>query len=228
MRSRQLDTERRILAEHPQKLKALSEKHAEALSSLENRHLSAEIDLERTLETERQACETRLKHMQAYCNPRYVVEGMPNRVVTKQHHRQLEQQRHARNGMDNLHAARINVLREKQAKQLERIVAKQEAEIEATDLDLSTKMQELEARREGEKEMLKNEFHDRRIKLTKRWELAEAVERKKLENETGQAYGSLPPIEWDERREGEEEDGVDSELAKDAMVVYDAATLDMI
>ncbi|KAL8971400.1 MAG: hypothetical protein Q9183_001069, partial [Haloplaca sp. 2 TL-2023] len=86
MRSRQLDTERRILAEHPQKLKALSEKHAEALSSLENRHLSAEVDLECTLETERQACETRLKHMQAYCNPRYVIEGMPNRVVTKQHH----------------------------------------------------------------------------------------------------------------------------------------------
>ncbi|KAL8873130.1 MAG: hypothetical protein Q9174_001346 [Haloplaca sp. 1 TL-2023] len=227
MHSRQLDTERRILAEHPQKLKALSEKHAEALSSLENRHLSAEVDLERTLETERQACETRLKHMQAYCNPRYVIEGMPNRVVTKQHHRQLEQQRHARNGMDNLHTARINVLREKQAKQLERIVGKQEAEIEAADLDLSTKMQALEARRESEKEMLKNEFLDRRRRLTKRWELAEAVERRKLENETGEAYGSLPPIEWDESRGGEEDDGVDSELAKDALAVCDAATLNM-
>lgn len=228
MRSRQLDTERRILNDHPQRLKALQERHAEASSSLEHRHLSAEVDLERTLEVERQACETRLKHMQAYCNPRSVVEGMPNRVVTKQHYRQLEQQRHVRNGMDNLHAARINVLREKQAKQLERVLGKQQMEMEEMDLELSRKMQALETRCQKEKEMLRNEFRERRTRLTKRWNLAEAIARRNLENETGKAYGALPSIEWDERREGEEEEVMDSDLVREATMVYDAATLDMI
>ncbi|KAL8726778.1 MAG: hypothetical protein Q9181_005927 [Wetmoreana brouardii] len=222
MGSRQLDIERRILDEHPQRLKALQDRHAEALSSLEQRHLSAEVDLERTLEVERQACETRLKHMQAYCNPRSTIEGMPNRVVTKQHYRQLEQQRHALNGMDNLHAARINVLREKQAKQLERIIGKQESEFEEVDLGLSRKLQDLERRRQDEQELLIHEFRERRKRLTKRWALTEAIMRRKLRNETGEAFGPLPAVEWDERQGEEEEELID------ARMVYDVATLDMI
>ncbi|KAL8684336.1 MAG: hypothetical protein Q9218_008330 [Villophora microphyllina] len=233
MRSRQLEHERRLLNEHPQRLKALQQRHAEALSALEHRHLSAEVDLERTLEIERQGCETRLKHMQAYCNPRHVIEGMPNRVVTKQHRRQLEQQRHVRDQMGNLHTARINVLREKQAKQLERVMGKQEAEIGAADLELSQKMQELEMRCEKEKERLGKEFEERRKRLVRRWDLAEAIQRRRLENEMGVMFGALPGIEWEERgQEEEEEDGhVDGRLAsevRDSGIVYDAATLEMI
>ncbi|KAI4204205.1 MAG: hypothetical protein LQ350_001396 [Teloschistes chrysophthalmus] len=238
MRSRQLDTERRLLEEHPQKLRTLQQRHADALATLEHRHLSAEVDLERTLEIERQACGTRLKHMQAYCNPRHKIEGMPNRVVTKQHHRQLEQQRYVWAGIDNLHAARINVLREKQAKQLERVMGKQEAELEAVDLELSQKMQRLDERCRQQEGALKEEFRERRRRLVKRWDLAEAIQRRRLENETGEVYGALPAIEWgDEQREceggEEEEDGgsVDGLLAEEMRgegIVYDAARLDMI
>ncbi|KAL9584455.1 MAG: hypothetical protein Q9212_002121, partial [Teloschistes hypoglaucus] len=188
MRSRQLDTERRLLDEHPQRLKTLQQRHTDALATLEHRHLSAEVDLERTLEIERQACGTRLKHMQAYCNPRHKIEGMPNREVTKQHHRQLEQQRYVCEGIDILHAARINVLREKQAKQLERVMGKQEAELEAVDLELSQKMQRLEERCGQEEGALKGEFRERRRRLVKRWDLAEAIQRRRLENETGEVY----------------------------------------
>ncbi|KAL8652205.1 MAG: hypothetical protein Q9226_004362 [Calogaya cf. arnoldii] len=230
MRSRQEDTRKRLLEEHPQRVKALQHRHAEALSSLEHRHLSSEIDLERTLELERQACATRLKHMQAYCNRRSVFEGMPNRIVTQQNYRQLDQQYLVRDGMENLHASRINVLREKQAKQLERIVAKQELEVEQADKDLATTMQKLETTCQLETQMLTEEFAERRKRLVARWSLAEAILRKRLENDTGEAYGALPPILWDDERQeiGEHEDDIDDELARDARMAYDASTLNMI
>lgn len=230
MRSRQASREQKILDEYPQRVNTAKERHAEALSSLEQRHLSAEVDLERTLDIERQACDTRLKHMQAYCNPRSVIEGMPNRVVTKQHHRQLEQQYHVRSGMGNLHTARINVLREKQGKQLERIIGKQELELKEMEKELASKMQQLESASQSDEQMLQHEFSERRQRLTSRWSLAEAIERKKLENETDEAYAPLPPIEWGHPHEGtgENEELVDNGLLQDARMAYDAATFNMI
>ncbi|KAL8863531.1 MAG: hypothetical protein Q9178_000212 [Gyalolechia marmorata] len=230
MRSRQEDIRKRLLDEHPQRVKAVQRRHIEALSSLETRHLSSEIELERTLELERQACTIRLKHMQAYCNPRSVIEGMPNRVVTQRHHRQLNQQYHVRDGMENLHASRINVLREKQAKQLERIMAKQELEVEQMDKEIATTLQKLETACQVETQMLTDEFSERRKRLISRWSLAEAILRKRLENETGAAYGSLTPILWDgrQREDDEDEDFIDDELARDARIAYDASNLNMI
>lgn len=171
-------------------------RHADALTNLENRHLSAEADLRRTLDMERQACDVRLKHMQAYCNPRSNVQGMPERTVTKADYRQLEQQYHVRNGMENLHASRINVLREKQAKQLERIIAKQEAETEKQATDLELENEELEQQFQGVEEELKRGFKERKRRLVKRWGMAEAIERRKLELETGEMFAELPLIEW--------------------------------
>ncbi|KAL8673336.1 MAG: hypothetical protein Q9168_002260 [Polycauliona sp. 1 TL-2023] len=230
MGSRQEDIRKRLLDEHPERVAALQHRHVEALSSLEHRHLSSEIDLERTLELERQACTTRLKHMQAYCSPRSTIEGMPSRVVTQQNRRQLDQQYLVRDGMENLHASRINVLREKQAKQLERIVAKQELELEQMDKDLATTLQKLETTCQTETQMLTEEFAERRKRLVSRWSLAEAILRKRLENDTGEAYAALPPILWDDQRQevGEHEDYIDDELARDARMAYDASALNMI
>ncbi|KAL8714152.1 MAG: hypothetical protein Q9220_001881 [cf. Caloplaca sp. 1 TL-2023] len=230
MHTRQESVKKKALEEHPEKVKVLQDRHAEALSSLEHRHLSAEVDLERTLEVERQACETRLKHMQAYCNPRSTVRGMPSRVVTKQQYQQLSQERHIRDGMDNLHTARINVLREKQGKQLERIIAKQEAELEAADSSLAEQMQQLEIDYRSESDMVRREFELRRQRLTSRWLLAEAILQKRRENETGEAYGPLPPIEWNNRQheDTEGEEPVDDELAQNARMAYNASTWNMI
>lgn len=231
MDSRQAQRERRVLDEYPQKVKSAKERHAEALSSLEQRHLLAEIDLERTLEIERQACETRIKHMEAYCSPRSTVKGMPSRVVTKQHYQQLEQQYRARSGMDNLHAAKINVLRERQGKQWERIMGKQENELKEMEVELANKMQQLEESRRADEELLRHEFSERRKRLTSRWSLAEAIERKKLENETGEGYAPLPPIAWDYRQQRtaeDDEEPLDHEFAQDARMAYDATTFNMI
>ncbi|KAI4171259.1 MAG: hypothetical protein LQ348_006960 [Seirophora lacunosa] len=229
MHSRQAERERRVLAEYPRKVQATKDRHAESLSSVEHRHFSAEVDLERALEVERQACDTRLKHMQAYCNPRSVVKGMPNRVVTKQHYQQLEQQYHERSVIDNLHASRINVLREKQGKQLERIMGKQEAEVQEMELQLAHKMQQLQISLRTDEQILEHEFSERRKRLTSRWSLAEAIERKKIEKESGDSYAPLPIIAWDDPRAGREEseEPVDDQLARDARLAYDASALNM-
>lgn len=202
MRTKQLQHKRDSLSRYQDQERESHARHTEALSSLETRHLTAEVDLQRTLQLERQACDTRLKHMQAYCNPRSTVAGMPSRVVTKSDYRQLEQQYHVRNGMDNLHASRINVLREKQGKQQERIMAKQETELETLESDFERQNEELDAKFRDEERQLQEEFAERKKRLVRRWGLAEAIERRKLEQATGETFEPLPAITWS----GEEDD----------------------
>ncbi|MCJ1274356.1 hypothetical protein MMC21_002152 [Puttea exsequens] len=225
MRTRQIQHQRDVLSQYQQHQRDVHARQAEALTSLEHRHLSAEVDLNKTLEVERQACDTRLKHMQAYCSPRSKVPGMPQRVVTKADYLQLEQQYHNRNGMDNLHESRIKVLRERQGKQLERIMAKQEAELESLEKDFEQKNEDQEARFRSEERQLQQEFAERKKRLVKRWDLAEAIERRKLELQTGDDYGPLPPIKWsddggtDRNSKGKERESdlPDVDLAYDAM-----------
>lgn len=122
---------------------------------------------------------------------------MPQRTVTRRDRRQLDQQRHVRSGMDNLHSGRINVLREKQAKQLERVTAKQEAEIDALAESQTAEVAELEQRVQDEETALGREFSDRRERLVRRWGLAEAIERRRLENLGAGELGPLPGLEWE-------------------------------
>lgn len=196
MRLEQIKAKQAMLERYRDRRHTMEGRHTDALASLEHGHLSAEVDLHRTLQLERQGCETRLRHMQAYCNPGFTIEGMPARSVTKKDERQLEQQRHVCNGMDNLHASRINVLRERQAKQLERIAAKQEAELEKMTDELGQETQDLDAACEAEAMQLRRDFSDRKDRLVGRWTLAEAIERRRLENSTGETYGPLPIVLW--------------------------------
>ena len=226
MRTRQIQHKRNILTEYHQEQKDANTRHTEALNALEQRQLDAEVDLNRQLGLERQACDTRLRHMQAYCNPRSTVRGMPDRTVTKSDYRQLEQQYHIRNGMDNLHASRINVLREKQGKQTERVVAKQEAELETLDAKIERQNDELDNRFEEEEQNLQQEFAERKKRLIARWDLAELIERRKLQLEKGEEFGPLPAVKWshdskEAKERGNEREGGDnlhgSDMAYDAM-----------
>ena len=163
--------------------------------------------------------------MQAYCNPRSTVADMPSRVVTKSDYRQLEQQYHIRNGMDNLHASRINVLREKQGKQQERIMAKQEVELETLESNFEGRNEEMDAKFRDEETQLQHEFAERKNRLVRRWGLAEAIERRKLEQATGETFEALPPITWSsdgdgrgkERERAREGQGKEVNLAYDTM-----------
>ncbi|MCJ1245590.1 hypothetical protein MMC30_002794 [Trapelia coarctata] len=188
---------RRSIADGYQtKNRDLQERHIEVMADFEHRHLSAEMDLSRALQLERKACETRLRHMEAYCNGR--TDGMPRRKVTDEDFKKLLNQQHTLSSMENLHEARINVLREKQGKQLERIQTKQQAELklakDETDIELERHEKELT----NEEEDLRQDFQERKRRIMSRWKLAEAIERQKLDNETGEAHAPLPPIEWPE------------------------------
>lgn len=141
--------------------------------------------------------------MQAYCDPRNTVEGMPKRIVTRNDYNKLEQQYHVRNGMDDLHASRINVLRETQAKQLERILAKQDTEMKQLQSDFEHQSHILDVKFQAEARRLQREFLDRKKRLVKRWNLTEAIERKRLEIEKGDKFGALPVVEWGEDEDGE-------------------------
>lgn len=234
IRSKYAVSQQETLAQNEAKEKDLENAHSEALIALEQRHLDAEADLVQTLENERQACETRLKHMQAYCSPKNTVKGMPERVVTKKDYNQLEAQYRLRNNMENLHTSRINVLRERQAKQQERILAKQESEMEVFEQERRNALEDLESLRKDETSKLEKEFAARKNRLVARWALSEAIERRKLENETGEAYGALPPIAWPDRGEMDDVGDADSghgsgsvgssddsnDLAKDAVLAY--------
>lgn len=243
MRLSQVSAKRTLLAHQNSQSQSLTSRHTEALSSLEHRHLCAEVDLHEKLQVQKRACDTRLRHMQAYCNPRSSVKGMPGRTVTIRDHHQLEQQRHVRNGMDNLHSARINVLREKQSKQLERVAANQDLEMEALTASQVEEVADLDKKFEEEEQRLGQEFRDRRQKLVRRWGLAEAIERRRLENSGAGDFGPLPDVEWggdvaiglERYREDTEREvrdgmmeGVDKGFAREAMRAYDAATFGTI
>ena len=236
IREKYSELEEETLARHESEEKALEEAHSQAQVVLEQRHLDAENDLVHTLETEKQACETRLKHMQAYCSPKQNVEGMPERTVTKKDYNSLEAQYRLRDNMENLHTSRINVLRERQAKQFERIIGKQVSETEALEAKRDGAIRKLESQREDEELHLKKEFAARKDRLVRRWAIGEEIERVKLENETGEAYGRLPSLEWLDRGDidgndtdsGHASGGSDTidgnSLTKEPASVYDTTT----
>lgn len=184
----------RLIDAHQSKERVLHQRHAEQLTDLEHRHLIAEVDLVRALDAERRACETRIKHMNAYCNGR--TSGMPRRKVTQADYRKLVQQYHLRSSMDNLHEARINVLREKQARQLERVAAKQDLELEDALLARNRDLQAVETDFLHDQADLREEFAAQKRRIVARWKLVEAIERRKVEIETDESHGPLPAIVW--------------------------------
>ncbi|KAL9130032.1 MAG: hypothetical protein Q9217_001677 [Psora testacea] len=207
LRTKHLQSKRDCLVTYKKTRAKFETHHAEALTNIEQQHLTAEVDLMKTLEIEKQACDVRLKHMQAYCNPREHIEGMPKRVITKADYKKLEQQYHVKNGMENLHASRVNVLREKQAKQLERVMGKQEHEMEKLASDFEKENADLDDKFTAQERDMHQEFAERKQRLISRWHMAEAIERRKLELETGVDYGPLPAIGWsDEGNDGTTEE----------------------
>lgn len=187
-----------MVTRHQRLEQSMRDRHHHAMIAMEDRHLSAEVDLHRTLDLERQACETRLRHMEAYCNNHLVIDGMPVRTVTDKDFRGLAQQYHVRDGMDSLHNSRINVLRERQAKQVENIIARQEEELADLDQQHRSELTRLELAFSQTTAEDSLACEDRKRRLTRRWTLAEAIARTKLQIETGDEYGPLPLIAWDE------------------------------
>ena len=231
IRSRHHPARQRVHDNSQEKRAAALSRHSVVNSDLETRHLSAEMDLDRALSAERKSCETKIKYMEAYCygsrnrnlnaaplSPTESAKavdaaaaGMPARKVTDSDYRKLVEQYHLRNGMAQLHAARINVLREQQAKQAERIINRQERELERFEEERDRELALIEAEIKKEISSVQKEWETRKQKMIWRWNVKESIERKTLEAERGEVYGELPEVVW-----GSEEDAWDKDTGMES------------
>lgn len=182
----------------------MRERHAKTEQHLEERQIAAEIELRASLEQAEKSVRIRVKHMEAYCKAlgRSSVaangsdENMPPRVVTERHLRELGQQHNALEGMARLHQAKINVLRDRQAKRMEELLERQEKELEKLDEKREEDMEDLAAEFAHEEDTLTRVFEERRTRLVKRWELGIEVLRVEMEKAKNEKYAPISTPEW--------------------------------
>ncbi|KAJ5918322.1 hypothetical protein N7454_010697 [Penicillium verhagenii] len=181
---------------------------------IEERQLAVEMEQQRDFERAKQNSRTRIKHMEGYFRnasppPSPAIsadrssdsfasgsEGNPTRRVTRQQLEQLEQQYHAHESMDALQDSRIKVLRERQEKRLAEAIARMEGELDDLCDQNSKQIATLQAEHRREESSLIDGLQGKQTDLRRRWDLEEAILRRKLEEKHGQVYGPLPPISF--------------------------------
>lgn len=129
------------------------------------------------------------------------------RMLTRRQKEQLAQEYLDRDSMDRLHEARIKVLRERQEQQLQETADRLEKELQTLINKNAEAIIELERdHQRTEQEMLRT-FETKKIRLRWRWNIEEAILRKKLEDKNAVPYGPLPIISFtvpDEDEDGHE------------------------
>jgi hypothetical protein len=185
----------------------MKERHLRTATHLEDRQVGAEMELRATLKQSERSVQIRLRHMEAYCDGlgRSAVGGNPARTVTERDLRQLGEQYNLRDDLERLHQAKINVMREKQGKQMEHLLGRQEEEMEKLQV---RQAEELEALEEGfgeEEEGFMDVFKERGKKLIRRWEVREVLERAKLRKAHGVMFAPMGVVEWPDSERGEPE-----------------------
>lgn len=176
----------------------MKERHARTANHLEDRQVAAEMDLRATLKQSERSVAIRLRHMEAYCDGlgRSASGDNPSRVVTERDLRELGQQYNIRDDLERLHQSKINVMRDKQAKQMEHLLDRQEEELNKLAAKQDEELLALEENFGSEEEGFLRLFADRKKRMTKRWNLVEEVERKKLEFAKGERFAPMSPVIW--------------------------------
>ncbi|KAI0169742.1 hypothetical protein GGR52DRAFT_480457 [Hypoxylon sp. FL1284] len=184
-------------------IERMKERHAKTSANLEDRQVTAEMDLRSTLEQSERNVRIRLKHMEAYCdglgkNPDAT---LPSRTVTERDLRELGQQYNVERNMKQLHQAKINVMRDRQAKALEELLERQESEMGKMTEKNRKELENTESVFADEEDALTTTFAQRRSILKKQWELQTKIMRKELENERGLKYALMALPEWPREKE---------------------------
>jgi hypothetical protein len=109
---------------------------------------------------------------------------------------QLEQQYHDHESMDQLHDARIKVLRDRQEVKLQETMARLEGELNAMRKKHKEDITMLQQEQQAEERSLTQTLDSKKTSLRDRWQLEEAILRHTLEVGHGQSYGPLPPISF--------------------------------
>ncbi|KAJ5555036.1 hypothetical protein N7461_003506 [Penicillium sp. DV-2018c] len=201
------------------------EKNTSSILQMEERQLAVEIEQQREFDRAKINSRTRIKHMEGYLRnasppsspspsraalaTRPESDGFsmsysepestpPPRVLTRQHKEQLEQQYHHHEMMDQLHDARIKVLRDRQEVKLQEAMARMERELDDMCDRHAKEMATLRSEHEREEMELIRALDLKRIAMCQRWHLEEAVLRRNLEVRHGQSYGPLPVVSFED------------------------------
>jgi hypothetical protein len=176
----------------------MKERHIKTATHLEDRQVGAEMELRASLKQAERSVQIRLRHMEAYCDGlgRSASGENPARVVTERDLRELGQQYNLRDDLERLHQSKINVMRDKQAKQMEHLLVRQDEELEKLAAKQNDELEALEESFGTEEEGFINIFQMRRERLRHRWAVVQEVERKKLEGKMGVKFASMSPIVW--------------------------------
>lgn len=176
----------------------MKERHIRTATHLEDRQVAAEMELRASLKQAEKSVQIRLRHMEAYCDGlgRSASGENPARVVTERDLRELGQQYNIRDDLERLHQSKINVMRDKQAKQMEQLLIRQEDELDKLADKQSLELEALEETFGTEEDGFLKVFDERREKLRRRWTITEKVERKKLEIEKKVKFAPMSPVPW--------------------------------
>ncbi|KAL2426090.1 hypothetical protein ABEF95_010786 [Exophiala dermatitidis] len=194
--------------EHERALAEQCAKRDKAVEDLEARQLEEEMKMEKEHEVEKRTVMVRLRHMEAYCqtptppptpsNPASARpstdSALPERKVTERDYHNLAQQYRERDAMDTLHSAKINVLRGKQKKAVERLMAKKERELEDLEKKQEDELAGIDRDFAGQEANLKLALNSKRARLETRWRTQALIARTKMEKATGLKYAALPAI----------------------------------
>lgn len=195
---RHTDQKKAIADKYQDLADKMRERHTKTAAHLEDRQVAAEMELRNNLEHQEKSVRIRLKHMEAYCE----AEGtspdseLPLRVVTERDRRELCQQYNIRDGMERLHQAKINVMRDRQAKRMEELLERQETELEKLAEKQEEEVEDLAAEFAHEEDAIVRCLDERKSRIFKRWELALDILRAELEDETGLRYATPPIPQW--------------------------------
>lgn len=169
------------------------------------------MDQQREFERTKLNSRTRIKHMEGYfrnaspppspaVTAQASTESIPGlettlaRHITRQNKEQLEQQYHEHESMDQLHEARIKVLRERQELKLHEAIARMDQELESMCDQHATDVSSLQSEHSREEMALLQALDAKKTSLRHRWLLEEAILRCQLESRHGQLYGPMPPL----------------------------------
>ncbi|KAI1876176.1 uncharacterized protein JN550_001672 [Neoarthrinium moseri] len=192
-----------LVEKHSGAIERMKDRHLKTSATLEDRQVQAELELRSTLEQSERNVRIRLKHMEAYCDGlgQNTLEDMPKRTVTERDLRELGQQYNVEKNMKQLHQAKINVMRDRQAKALEELLQRQESELESLLEKNAAEIEDLELSFADEDDVLATTFQRRKRILEKRWELSLRILQKDLEAEKGVRYSTLGLPEWPQQKE---------------------------
>ncbi|GES57683.1 hypothetical protein ATEIFO6365_0001097200 [Aspergillus terreus] len=183
---------------------AKREKNTADAIRMEERQLAVEMEQVREFERAKMNSRTRIKHMEGYFNNASPPSSSssksdstcPTRKFTSQQKAQLAQEYHDHDSMDQLHEAKIKVLRDRQELKLQEAIARMERELDDLIDKHAMEFADMQRTHQDEESAIIQAFDAKKATLRQRWNLEEAILRKKLENRHGLPYGPLPPLSF--------------------------------